>query len=438
MRTIRYIGATLFLLIIFLQSCISPTIEYTKLPPGEWRGVLYLDPGTRVKPAKRREVILDVDRSADLPFNFRIDYIYDDKFDFILLNGPEEIKADSVEYGRDLRTAKDTITAHFSIYDSYLKGVYEESMIEGHWHVNYRESYSIGFKAHHGRTGKFDTDGSIAEADFSGQWNVVFDPESKKAYGAIGVFEQNDKHIKGTFMTETGDYRYLSGSVMGNKMYLSTFDASHAFLVEGKMMEDGSISGLFRSGTHYTVGWSATKTEKAELVDAFELTKLTERKNEALILGIPDTEGNIVSLNADQYLDKYKIIYIMGTWCPNCKDQSEFLDAYFKENENKEIEIIAVGFERYKDFDKQLQQLKNYKEKENIKFPVLVGGHFNKSEAGKLFPQIDELRAYPTLLFLDKDNRVKHVHTGFSGPATPEYEKYKLRFKQIIDSLINP
>ena len=65
--------------------------------------------------------------------------------------------------------------------------------------------------------------------------------------------------LTGTFRTDTGDYRFLEGSVQANKMYLSVFDGSHAFLFEAKLMEDSALIGSFRSGNHYKTLWEAER-----------------------------------------------------------------------------------------------------------------------------------------------------------------------------------
>ena len=44
--------------------------------------------------------------------------------------------------------------------------------------------------------------------------------------------------------------------------------------------------------------------------------------------------------------------------------------------------------------------------------------------------------AFPTLFILDKDNRVIYTHTGFSGPATNQYDAFKNEFKQTVQELI--
>ena len=56
-------------------------------------------------------------------------------------------------------------------------------------------------------------------------------------------------------MTNTGDDRYLEGQVNGDRLYLSTFDGTHAYLYEAKILPDGQLSGIYRSGNHYKTYW---------------------------------------------------------------------------------------------------------------------------------------------------------------------------------------
>ena len=88
---------------------------------------------------------------------------------------------------------------------------------------------------------------------------------------AIGLFNQNENRITGTFATETGDYRYLDGVVSGDSVFLSTFDGSHAFLFEAEI-KDSLIEGLFLSGTHYSENWIAKKNEDVVLRNPDSLT----------------------------------------------------------------------------------------------------------------------------------------------------------------------
>jgi hypothetical protein len=57
-------------------------------------------------------------------------------------------------------------------------------------------------------------------------------------------------YVNGTFLTETGDYRYLEGMMHNGKLYLSCFDGSHAFLFIAENNGTEITKGDFYSGLH--------------------------------------------------------------------------------------------------------------------------------------------------------------------------------------------
>ena len=46
--------------------------------------------------------------------------------------------------------------------------------------------------------------------------------------------------------------------------------------------------------------------------------------------------------------------------------------------------------------------------------------------------------AYPTMIFLDRQNQVVAIHTGFSGPATSAYESFKKEFDHLVSQILLP
>lgn len=418
----------------WLYSCLSPIEYFPKLPPGKWRGILYLDQSDQLKVVGKKEIELRREVSGQLPFLFEVKYDERENMTIEIINGTERIVADNVTFGRDFKTAKDTVVIEFSVYDCYIKAIFEEKMMEGHFHVNYRDNYAIPFKAKFGFDQAFDTDGLETTYDISGNWNVIFSENTENRYPAIAEFQQNGNKITGTFLTETGDYRHLYGLISGNKFTLATFDVAHAFLFEAKILEDGSITGIFRSGKHYVTDWSASRSENNPLKSPTQLTKITPTK-EFLRLSLPDTEGKIVSLDDENFKNKSKILFITGSWCPNCKDMGEFLKEFYR-NKSANLEIIAISFERYKDFEKQKERVSNYKEKMNYPFTTLIGGYFDKKMAADVFGgSIDEIVAYPTLLFLDKNNKIKGSYTGIYGQETSKFDEFKSDFQKLLNTI---
>lgn len=420
--------------IVALSSCVEPIDKsYTKLPPGIWRGVLVLDDKPVIQ-KEGEEFVEKSDFSGELPFNFEVKYTTEEEFYIEIINDTERIKVTDIIYGRDKATAKDTIDVLFKDFDTYINAIYEDDIMEGRWYVNYKDGYSIPFKAYFGQNHRFTTLKKKPTTNLSGRWEVTFEPGTDDAYPAIGDFVQKGNKLTGNFMTETGDYRYMEGTVQENKFFLSTFDAAHAFLFEGKILDDDSVIGSFRSGKHYTSTWEGKRNKNATLGDAFELTT-SQIGNDPFDFTFKGLDGNDVSLSDDQFDDKIKLVKITGTWCPNCKDESIFLKDYIKNQPSEDIEVIEVAFERYKEEAKAIKMLKRYNDKLDLPFTVLYGGYADKSATSEKFPQISKVLSYPTLIFVDKDNRIRKVHTGFAGPATSEFAQFKKDFDNIISEM---
>ena len=422
-----------FLTVMTVFGCISPNSTFEKIPPGIWRGALLLDRAPVSKYGDDRDIVKKFDYDSELPFNFEVVYDDESNFHIIIHNETERIKVTDITFGRDKATAKDTVIINFPIYDSYIKAIYEDGVMEGDWVVNYRENYSIPFKAVHGIADRFTMVDNEDTLNVAGKWNCTFDIGAESEYKAVGVFKQDGKKISGTFLTETGDFRYLEGIVYKKKMYLSVFDGSHAYMFLGKVMDDGTLTGTFRSGSQYTTNWEGTRDESASLPSAYDLTKKVN--DEALSFSFPNVSGQQVSLNDEKYKGKTKLIQIMGSWCPNCMDETVFLQEYFKKNPMDDVAIISLGFERYKDETKSIASLKRFQERMGINHEVLYAGYYDKEAASQKLPQLDKIISYPTLLFVDKNNKIVKIHTGFSGPATPGYVDFEKEFTNTLNSV---
>lgn len=439
-RWLNFVAGSLFLLLV--TGCFVIENQFTGLPPGPWRAVLKLEP-VPVTPNPRGEPLPEkVDlkfeevTEGQLPFNFEIVYDTKDSFHIEIINGEQRIRVDDITIGLDRQTAKDTVTIEFPVFDSYIRGIFEENVLEGEWVVRNRENYAIPFVAYHGQDYRFTTLRKDPVMDVSGKWEVTFGIDTDDPYPAVGEFEQDGNHLTGTFLTETGDYRYLEGTIQANKIYLSTFDGSHAYLFEAKIEEDSIMIGSFRSGKHYKTLWEASRNSAAELRNPEDLTSLRE-KDDRLSFSFPNADGEQVSLEDDRYQGKVKIIELMGTWCPNCYDASQFLSGYLKENPSDNLAVIAVAFERYRDREKAFEAIRTYKKRLSVDYEVLLGGYYEKADAQLAFPMLDRVVAYPTWIFVDRNNRIRKIITGINGPATSKYEEYKADFHQTVLELLD-
>lgn len=428
---------TNFLLLLLSVCCFAGCIEqpekHSGLAPGVWRMVFKLNDAESSNAGSDQSI--GVQSFTELPFNFTVSYPQPDSFIIEILNASERIVVDDISYGTDRSTAMDTVIISFPAYDTYLKGIVDENIIEGHWHVNYKEGYSIPFIAYHGQNHRFSTDNDPAE-NFEGKWEISFDHDTDDPYYGIAELKQTGNQVEGTIMTETGDYRFLQGFVKDKKLKLSVFDGAHAFYFEAKGTGEGELTGIFRSGKHYTSNWVAKKNNAAVLGDPFDLTKIVDPNynwNRSFI-NPQGLEEELINENWKEA--DIKILNVMGTWCPNCKDENVYLKKFINENPQLNIEMVSVCFERYKDdLKKNLTQIKRYKSKMNIPWRVYYGGYANKAEASKVFPFLNKIISYPTMMIINKKDEIEFIHTGFNGPATSAFKPFTEKFERIIKSL---
>jgi peroxiredoxin len=276
-----------------------------------------------------------------------------------------------------------------------------------------------------------------AEVDVTGRWAVVFTSDEGEETHAVGEFDQQQGRITGTFLTPTGDYRYLSGEVDGTTVRLSTFDGAHAYVFTATALPDGSLDGDWWSGTSWHEDWIAVKDFGATLPDAYSLTHL-KQGYESLEFSFPDLEGQAVSLADDRFQGKVVLVTLSGTWCPNCADEVEFLAGFFDEHRGRGLEIITLLYEHFEDFETAAAQGRALKKKHGINFDVVVAGMSDKTLAAETLPMLNHVLAFPTMIFIDRTGSVRKIHTGFAGPGTgSHYQQFVEEFKATMDELLS-
>ena len=131
------------------------------------------------------------------------------------------------------------------------------------------------------------------------------------------------------------------------------------------------------------------------------------------------------------------LIQIFGSWCPNCFDETNYLTNLY-DTHSDQLEIISLGFETGKTTEDKIKQLKKYKSYMKVNYKLLIGGDACKSCATDMFPMLNKIISFPTLIIIDKKGEIKKIHTGFSGPSTGHYYKeFVKNTTQYIEGLIN-
>jgi len=274
-----------------------------------------------------------------------------------------------------------------------------------------------------------------ARLDVSGRWQVEFSGDKEPA-AAVGEFRQDGHRVTGTFLTPTGDYRFLEGEVRDRELYLSTFAGGHVFLFRATEGPGGVLLGDFWSGLGWHESWTAVIDPLAELPDPTTLTRLNE-SDEALDFSFPDLNGQPVALSDERFAGKVVIITVAGSWCPNCHDEAAFLAPFYAENAGRGLEVVGLMYEHYPGFEEAAAAVSSYRDRFDIRFPLLIAGVSDRRQVVQSLPLLDNLVAFPTTIILDRSHRVRRVHAGFLGPGTGEYyEEWKAAFTAFLDELL--
>lgn len=367
---------------------------------------------------------LQVDDNTTLPFLFKVK----DANTLEIYNAEEVISVDEIEYKND------SVFIQMPVFESYIKAKIQDQTLTGQY-ITEGKDRSVPFTAAPAKT-RFETNAK-PNTTITGNWETTFSPNTDNSYKAKGIFTQNGNTVTGTFRTETGDYRYLDGVINGNQMQLSTFDGSHAFLFTATVT-DSTLNGTFYSGNHWKEPFTAKRNDNFTLADANSLTYLKDGY-ETLAFSFPDENGNLISLTDDRFKNKVVVVQIMGTWCPNCLDESNYYAQYYNNSKDKAIEFVALAFEYAKTEETAFKNIKRLKDRVGINYPILLAqtGTTSKSKANEKLPMLNHVLSYPTSIFIDKTGKVRKIHTGFNGPATGDkFTEFKTEFTAFVDGLL--
>jgi len=396
-----------FLIIILAALTVSCSTEKVELKTGIWRGVLEM-------------------QGQQLPFGFDVQKT-NDQYIIDVINAGEKLKLDEIS------VTGDSILIVMHIFDSELRAKIENDKLTGYFIKNYDPINKLPFNATYGDDFRFAKDAET-ELDFSGKYLLEFQSKTEK-YVAVAIFKQSYSKVTGTFLTPTGDYRYLQGDVIDHELFLSTFDGNHAYVFRAHF-EGDSIKGNYYSGKNSMETWKGVRNENAALPDLESLTFL-KPGYEKLDFSFPDVDGNRISPSDDNFKNKVLILQIFGTWCPNCMDETKFLAQWYDQNKDRGVEILGLAYERKDDFEYASSRVMKMREKLNVGYDFVIAGTYDKAKASETLPALNRVMAFPTTIFIGRDGKVKHIHTGFTGPGTGiYYVQFQERFNQIVNELL--
>ena len=400
---------------LWLAGCeqSAPLQESGTLPAGYWSATITLPGG---------DIETGIEISQD-----------GERFHASLINGQERVRIDEVSF------TDGELSLRFPAFNNEIRATLVDGDLNGELTLvkRFGNTQVMPFAATPG--GEADPDDNAApNHDLSGRWAVRFHEPDGSDSASIGEFAQRGSRLFGTFLNPNGDHRFLAGHVRGDNFDLSTFDGAHAFIFSGKIDESGAIVNAdFWSGTSWHQNWSGERNDSVELPDAFSRTFLNPGY-ERFDFEFPNEAGLTVSLDDEKFADKVVLVTIAGTWCPNCNDEARFMVPFHKKFRDQGLEIVALLFEHFDDAALAAEQVRLFRAKHGIEYDTLIAGISDKTEAANTLPSLSAVLAFPTTIFIDRDGRVRQIHTGFTGPGTGEhYVRLQDQFTDLVNTLLD-
>ncbi|MDD2792558.1 MAG: TlpA disulfide reductase family protein [Sediminibacterium sp.] len=378
---------------------------------GKWRGSFLLDSG------------------GEIPFNFEITG-----------NGSglnlHFLNAGEIYPGGSVIQKGDSVYVYMNQFDNLLAlGIQPDHSLKGFFRKQNGMGEPFRVTASRNNTDRFPVTGVQPATNISSRYDVVFTNAAGKQTPAIGIFKQTGRTLSGTFLRASGDSRYSEGLIEGNQFSLSVFIGYSPLLYTGTINADGSITGK-QIGLKTVQTFTAVKNEDAKLPDGYSLTTVKEKESRFNI-AFKNAAGKTITLDDTRYKNKPVIVTIGGTWCPNCADEASFLSSWYRKNQQRGIEVIAIQFEIMDDFQYAQQQMLRFKKRFNVPYEQVFGGLAKNEEVQKALPALEKFNSYPTTLFIDSKRVIRKVHTGFSGPATGKFYTDLIRsFNETADLLL--
>jgi thiol-disulfide isomerase/thioredoxin len=341
---------------------------------------------------------------------------------------------------RQIKIKKDSVFVEMPFFESTFNLQFQrDGSLTGNW-VKGTSGYNVvmPFEAKPGLADRF-FGGVVPKYDISGRWAMNFTSSKGESRQAVAEFVQRGSYLSGTVLTPTGDYRYLDGIVSGDSLFLSTFDGSHAYLFKGKIKDSSIISsGTYYSGASHMERFTAVKNPDAAIPPESMAIQLKAGEDK-LDFKFPDLDGKMVSISDERFRNKVVVVQLMGSWCPNCMDETAYLSKFYKANKDRGVEMVSLAYEYSADIERSRKSLKKFQQRFEVTYPMLITGVTSSDSlrTEKTLPQITQIKSLPSTIFIGRDGKVKKIHGGFFGPATGEqYTQYVNSFESTINELL--
>jgi thiol-disulfide isomerase/thioredoxin len=273
-----------------------------------------------------------------------------------------------------------------------------------------------------------------APTNLVGRWDATF-LQDLGTSPRVFEFRNGASGIEGTLISSTSDYGPFSGTAAADSFAIGYFDGSFVYLITGKLRGD-TLQGIFHAGLRTQTPWQAVRSTGApHLKSPTEITSADTSK--PFRFRFPDLQGRLVRNDDPRFKGKVVLVDIFGSWCPTCHEGTPELIRLYDRYRDRGLEMVGLAFEVSGDTAVDAPLVRRYRDKFRIPFPVLLAGSSDVEAIEAALPQLRGAGAFPTILFLGRDGRVRRVHAGFHGLAAGAQHQQQVReFEVEIEKLL--
>jgi thiol-disulfide isomerase/thioredoxin len=273
-----------------------------------------------------------------------------------------------------------------------------------------------------------------AAQELIGTWDAWYLTDGRRSPRVLEI-RAGGPGLEAAVLSNTGDLGLFSGGSAGDSLFVSRFDGVSVYVLAGRLTGD-TLRGVFHAGLRTQTPFVAVRSDGAPHLAA--PTALTSADTTTPFhFGFPDLEGRLVTQDDPRFRGKVVLVDIFGSWCVTCHEATPDLLAIYREYHPRGVEFLGLGYEVTGDSTADNPQIRRFRDKFGIPWPLLFAGASIVEETAASLPQLHGFTAYPTTLFLGRDGRIREVYAGFRGPATgAQHERQLADYRRLLDALL--
>lgn len=329
-----------------------------------------------------------------------------------------------------VRVEGDSVVLEIADYAATMTAALRGDSLLGYYHnVGSNGPRTIPFRASRGRWPI-----TRAPRNLVGRWDATYFQDLGTSPRVL-EFRNGPAGIEGTLISSTSDYGPFSGTASADSFAIGYFDGSFVYLITGKLQGD-TLRGVFHAGLKTQTPWQAVRsTGTPHLKSPTEITSADT--SEPFRFAFPDLRGRLIRNDDPRFKGKVVLVDIFGSWCPTCHEGTPDLIRLYNRYRGRGLEMVGLAFEVSGDTAVDGPLVQRYREKFHIPFPLLLAGSSDVESIEAALPQLSGAGAFPTILFLGRDGRVRRVHAGFHGLAAGVQHQRQVReFEGQIEKLL--